>query len=221
MATQFPDIILLAALLVGLSLVPFMAVLATSYTKLVIVLGLLRMALGTQQTPPNMVINGLAIVLTVFIMAPVGFKLQESVQQRLGSEAENITLRDVSGVVGDALPVVKDFLAQNTAERDRQFFMQAATRLWPPEYRDQVTSDHLLILLPAFTISELSEAFQIGFLIYLVFVIIDLVVGTVLLSMGMMMLSPSVVSLPFKLLLFVALDGWSRLIQGMVTTYAT
>lgn len=218
--TQFPDFVLFGALLVALSLLPFMAVLATSYTKLVIVLGLLRMAIGTQQTPPNMVVNGIAIVLSVYIMAPIGFKMQEAFQAQMPASGQAVSFQDVSRIVAEVKPHIRDFLSRNTEPRDKAFFLQASTKLWPQEYSSKATGDDLLILVPAFCISELTEAFKIGFVIYIVFVLVDLIVGTVLLSMGMMMISPTVVSLPFKLLLFVALDGWSRLIQGLVTTYA-
>jgi type III secretion protein R len=224
----FPDFIFIAALLITFALVPFMAVLVTSYTKIVIVLGLLRMAIGTQQTPPNLVINGIAIVMSLFIMAPIALKAQEAIEKQMstnsskGSQGDKAspTFQDFLKARDAVLPPLREFLKKNTRERELQFFMKTASTLWPPEVAQKATNDDLLILIPAFTISELSEAFMIGFVIYLVFVVVDLVVATVLLSMGMAMISPTTISIPFKLLLFVALDGWSRLLQGLVISYA-
>ena len=221
----FPDFIFIAALLITFALVPFMAVLVTSYTKIVIVLGLLRMAIGTQQTPPNLVINGIAIVMSLFIMAPIALKAQEAIEKQISTkspqgEKPSPTFQDFLKARDAVLPPLREFLKKNTRERELQFFMKTASTLWPPEVANKATPDDLLILIPAFTISELSEAFMIGFVIYLVFVVVDLVVATVLLSMGMAMISPTTISIPFKLLLFVALDGWSRLLQGLVISYA-
>jgi type III secretion protein R len=219
----FPDFVLIAALLLSVALVPFFAVLATSYTKVVIVLGLLRLALGTQQTPPNMVINGIALTLTMFVMAPVAFKAQETIERQMAastSSGASLRFQDFLRARDSVVPPLRAFMKKSTNERERQFFLKSATTMWPPEYGKQAGADDLLILVPAFTISELTEAFQIGFILYIVFVVVDLVVGTALLSMGMSMISPTTVSVPFKLLLFVALDGWSKLLQGLVTTYA-
>jgi type III secretion protein R len=220
----FPDFIFVAALLIALALVPFMAVLATSYTKIVIVLGLLRMALGTQQTPPNLVINAVAIVMTLFIMAPIAIKTQDVIEKQITinstrTEKASPTFQDLLKARDALLPPLREFLRKNTHERELQFFFKTALTLWPPEYSQKATTDDLLILIPSFTISELTEAFMIGFVIYLVFIIVDLVVATILLSMGMSMISPTTVAIPFKLLLFVALDGWSRLLQGLVISY--
>lgn len=221
----FPDFIFIAALLITFALVPFMAVLVTSYTKIVIVLGLLRMAIGTQQTPPNLVINGIAIVMSLFIMAPIALKAQEAIEKQIPTnpaqgDKASPTFQDFLKARDAVLPPLREFLKKNTRDRELQFFMKTASTLWPPEVAQKATADDLLILIPAFTISELSEAFMIGFVIYLVFVVVDLVVATVLLSMGMAMISPTTISIPFKLLLFVALDGWSRLLQGLVISYA-
>lgn len=221
---MFPDFVLVAALLVTLSLVPFLAVLVTSYTKIVIVLGLLRTAIGTQQTPPNLVVNGVAIVMSLFIMAPIAIRAQDAIEKQMSSETTRAgdsqpSFRDFLKVRDAVLPPLRDFLKRNTRERELKFFLRTATTLWPPEYAEKATGDDMLILVPSFTISELSEAFMIGFVLYMVFIVVDLVVATVLLSLGMSMISPTTVSIPFKLLLFVALDGWSRLLQGLVMSY--
>jgi type III secretion protein R len=218
----FPDFIFVGALLLSVALLPFFAVLVTSYTKIVIVLGLLRLAIGTQQTPPNMVINGIALVMTAFIMAPIGFKAQEAIERNMSASTAKPEVRFQEFLKArDAVtPPLREFLKKNSSEREKQFFLKSATTMWPPEYGERATTEDMLILIPSFTVSELTEAFKIGFIIYLVFVVVDLVVGTVLLSMGMAMISPTTIAIPFKLLLFVALDGWSSLLQGLVTTYA-
>ena len=212
-----PDPFYLIVMLVTLSLAPFVAILVTSFVKLVVVLSLIRQALGIQQIPPNMVINGLAIILTFYIMSPVAEETFEIAQ------AENINtsdLRSLGGGIQQAKEPLKKFMLKHTNERERKFFFEAAKKLWPPERAANLQSDDLMVLVPAFTVSELTSAFQIGFLIYLPFIVIDIIVSNILLAMGMMMVSPMTISLPFKLLLFVMADGWTRLIHGLVLTYA-
>lgn len=198
-----------------LSLVPFVAILGTSFLKLVVVFGILRNATGLQQIPPNMALNALAIILTVYIMAPVGIEAFNAVKD------QEISLKDNSWREAYERGVVpyRKFLMNATTERERRFFKKTASALWPAEYKKELTQDSLLILVPAFAISQLTTAFQVGFLLYLPFIIIDLIVSNILLAMGMMMVSPMTISLPFKLLLFVLLDGWSRLIHGLVLSY--
>jgi type III secretion protein R len=190
----------------------------TSYTKLVIVFGLLRTALGLQQTPPNMVLNGLAIVLSIYIMAPVGMSIADSLRTRpFGAKGEG--LNDIVAVMDAAKAPVKEFLQKHTRDRERQFFVKSASSIWPKHRAEQLSANDLMVLVPSFTLSELTRAFQIGFVIYLVFVVVDLIVATVLLALGMAMIAPTTISLPFKLLLFVMLDGWSRLVHGLVLSY--
>jgi type III secretion protein R len=213
-----PDPLTLVALIVAFGVAPFVALMVTSYTKLVIVFGLLRTALGLQQTPPNMVLNGIAIVLSIYIMAPVGMAVGDSLRGRsLGAPGEG--LKDIVAVIDAAKAPVKEFLQKHTQERDRQFFLKSAQNIWPKERAQALASDDFMVLVPSFTLSELTRAFQIGFIIYLVFVVVDLIVATVLLALGMSMISPTTISLPFKLLLFVVLDGWTRLIHGLVLSY--
>jgi type III secretion protein R len=207
------------ALIAVLGLAPFAALLVTSYTKLVVVLGLLRLALGIQQVPPNMVLNGLAIILSIYIMAPVGMSAWETIKQRdIASKAA--TLNDLSLIADSAAGPLKTFLGKHVKEREKKFFLKSASELWPAEKAQSVREDDMLVLVPGFTVSELTAAFQIGFVIYLAFIVIDLVVANVLLALGMQMTSPTVIAVPFKLLLFVVLDGWSRLVHGLVMTYS-
>ena len=216
-AVNLPDPFYLIVLLVLLSLAPFMAIMVTSFIKLVVVLSLVRNALGIQQIPPNMVINGMAIILTLYIMAPVGHEVFDILQQ------ENITNREYATVrqaADRAKEPFRKFLLKHSQESERLFFVKSAKAIWPEGRSKDLKNDDFLILIPAFTVSELTSAFQIGFLLYLPFIAIDLVVSNVLLAMGMMMVSPMTISLPFKLLLFVLLDGWARLIHGLILTYA-
>lgn len=199
-----------------MSLVPFTAILGTSFLKLVVVFGILRNATGLQQIPPNMALNALAIILTIYIMAPVGIEAYEILKDR------EISLKDNSwrSAFEDGIQPYRNFLLKNTNDRERSFFLRSAQALWPSDYQQEVATDSLMVLLPSFAISELTRAFQIGFLLYLPFIVIDLIVSNILLAMGMMMVSPMTISLPFKLLLFVLLDGWTKLIQGLIMGYA-
>lgn len=215
--TQLPDPFVLAGVLAGLALIPFVAIMVTSFVKLAVVLSLVRNALGVQQIPPNMAVYGLAIILTVYIMAPVGHQIHLGLQEVRFDFASNAELFQA---VEKATEPLRRFLMDHTTDRQRHFFMTTATRLWPPEMTAMLAPDSFFILAPAFTVSELSAAFQIGFLLYLPFMVIDLIVSNILLAMGMMMVSPMTISLPLKLFLFVAVDGWSRLIEGLVLSYA-
>lgn len=338
---------LIMVTVVALALAPFVAVMVTSFTKIVVVLSLLRNALGLQQVPPNVVINGLAIVLSIYVMYPVILDTTAAVhglppvttsasgtqtgsgQTRAqtpapaatpgtestpttppsapatrssddpapaspaaadaqaaeaaaqatqpGSEAapagSGAQFDNVQGTP-DAQPVVtppgsnalsstaarttvlipprttplsqlsltggapltmerliemfnagkeplRKFLIQHSSDAERAFFLRSAQRLLPPASRNEISVDDFIVVIPAFTVSELTAAFQIGFLIYLPFLIIDLVVSNILLALGMMMMSPTTVSLPFKLLLFVLIDGWAKLVHGLVLTYGS
>ena len=211
-----PSSALLTVVLIALA--PFVAIMVTSFTKIVVVLSLLRNALGVQQVPPNLVINGLAMVLTIYVMYPVGIQVMDSI-----SEVDQIST-STDGLVEIAnagKEPVREFLLKHSNELERSFFHSTIQRMNEDGNILDVESSDFIVLLPAFTISELSEAFQIGFLIYLPFIVIDLVVSNILMALGMMMLSPTLVSLPFKLLLFVMVDGWAKLSHGLVMSYFT
>ena len=203
--------------LIFMSLIPFFAVMGTSFLKLVVVFSILRNATGLQQIPPNIAMNALAIILTIYVMAPVGYQTSEIITENKLS----FTVEDMSWVdsVKTAAEPYRLFLKKNTNKRERGFFLKTAGSLWPDKYRAELSEDDFIILIPSFTISELGKAFQIGFLLYLPFIVIDLIVSNILLAMGMMMVSPMTISLPFKLLLFVMLDGWTRLTHGLVLSY--
>ncbi|WP_305879404.1 EscR/YscR/HrcR family type III secretion system export apparatus protein [Luteimonas sp. S4-F44] len=321
-STFSPALVLVTV--VSLALAPFVAVMVTSFTKIVVVLSLLRNALGLQQVPPNVVINGLAIVLSIYVMYPVildvnaavearleGRPPPASVQRQIEARAQQQAVREgraievrpaapttatqaetatspaaADGLAAEAqargpapdpmfsavrggssndppearepvLPALAEeitqpatpsaapavsgafdtnrlltmidagkeplrtFLIQHSSDAERAFFLRSVQRMLPAERRGDLTPDDFIVVVPAFTVSELTAAFQIGFLIFLPFLIIDLVVANILLALGMMMLSPTTVSLPFKLLLFVLIDGWAKLVHGLVLTYGT
>ncbi|HPC03588.1 MAG TPA: type III secretion system export apparatus subunit SctR [Syntrophales bacterium] len=214
--TPFPDALHIVVVLAAVALAPFVAVMVTSFINLVVVFALIRNALGIQQIPPNMVVNGLAIILTLYIMAPVGEEMYAAVKARNIRTAEVGSFLEAAGAAREPL---RRFLLKHSRQAERVFFMESARSLWPEERARELRQDDLMVLVPAFTVSELTSAFQIGFLLYLPFVAIDLVVSNILLAMGMMMVSPMTISLPFKLLLFVLVDGWGRLVHGLVLMY--
>jgi type III secretion protein R len=211
---------LIITVVVALALAPFVAVMVTSFTKIVVVLSLLRNAMGLQQVPPNVVLNGLAIILSVYVMNPVITDTYQSVQTQMGTQPQGPMNMDKLGqLVQAGKEPLRQFLIKHSHLVERQFFLASAKRLLPPERQKELSADDFLVIMPAFTVSELTQAFQIGFLLFLPFLVIDLVVSNILLAMGMIMLSPTMVSLPFKLLLFVLLSGWAKLIHGLVLTY--
>lgn len=214
--TAFPDPSLLVLTLILLGLVPFIAVIATSFVKIVVVLQLVRNALGIQQIPPTMTLQGLAIILTLYIMAPVGIETFNILE---GRDLKNMEAEALADTLSEAGEPFRQFLNRHADARHKTFFLETAKRLWPATATEDLDDGHFLVLIPAFTITELNNAFEVGFLLYLPFVAIDLIISNILLAMGMMMVSPMTISLPFKLLLFVMLDGWTRLIQGLVLTY--
>lgn len=200
-----------------MGLAPFFMMMVTSYVKIVVVTSLVRNALGVQQVPPAMVMNGLAIILTIFIMAPVGMQSLDLMRNHPLSEPP--TLSEMGDVAIAASPPLQEFLGRNTDPTILNMFMGTARRIWPAEKHSLIHEKNMLIAVPAFTITELTRAFQIGFLLYLPFVVIDLIISNILLAMGMMMVSPMTISLPFKLLLFVTLNGWVKLSQGLLLSY--
>ncbi|MFH0730499.1 MAG: flagellar type III secretion system pore protein FliP [Pseudomonadota bacterium] len=198
------------ALLTVLSLAPSIMVLMTCFTRLIIVFQFLRQAIGTQQSPPNQVLAGLALFMTFFIMTPVWQQInQEALAPYL---AEEITFADA---FEKAKAPMQKFMMANTREKDLALFISAAGKT-RPQNRSEVS---LLTLIPAFVISELKTAFIIGFVLYIPFLVIDMVVASVLLSMGMMMLPPVMISLPFKLMLFVLVDGWHLVTGSLIQSF--
>ena len=217
----------LIALFVGLSLVAFVAMVATSYLKIVVVISLIRNALGIQSIPPNMVVNALAMILTFYIMAPVlgeGWGILSKELEARKTEPAVQVLRETDAAAKATEPY-REWLSARTDARSRQFFVSTAEQLWAKKGANgedepaKVDPESFYILIPSFCVSELSKAFQIGFLVYLPFIAIDIIISNILLAMGMMMVSPVTISLPFKLLLFVMVNGWTLLIQGLIKGY--
>lgn len=198
----------------ALALLPMLAVSATSFVKLSIVFSLLRNALGVQQIPPNLVLYTFALILTGFIMAPTVSMIIDVTQT-----ADEQQLNYFEALPQLVAPLV-EFLRIHVNLEQREFFESTAASLWGDNaVHVPEQAEEFFILLPAFMTSEIVDAFEIGFLLYLPFLAIDLIVSNVLLSLGMMMLSPVTISLPFKLLLFVAVDGWTLLVNALVLSY--
>ena len=197
-------------LLTVLALAPTLLVLVTSFTRVVVVLSFVRTALGTQQVPPNQVLVGLSLFLTFFIMAPVVKDInQNALQPYLKTQiSQNVALDRA------ALPL-RNFMFKQTREKDLQLFYSLSSEPRPSKRSDVPT----YILIPAFVISELKTAFEIGFAIYVPFIVIDMVVASILLSMGMMMIPPVIISLPFKILIFLLVDGWNLTVNAIFQSY--
>ncbi len=197
-------------LLTVLSLAPTLLVLVTSFTRVIVVLSFVRTALGTQQVPPNQVLVGLALFLTFFIMAPVVKDVnQNALQPYLKSQITQPVALD------RAAQPLRKFMFKQTREKDLQLFFSLSNTPAPATQADVPT----YILIPAFVISELKTAFEIGFAIYVPFIVIDMVVASILLSMGMMMIPPVIISLPFKILIFLLVDGWNLTVSAIFQSY--
>jgi type III secretion protein R len=201
------------------TLLPFAFMTLTAFVKISTVLQIVRGAIGAQNVPSSTVIMAFAGALTILAMAPLGTRLSDRLSPLLTPSAQSETSEWILGVAAATKEPVVSFFRQNAAERERTRFFEIARAARPPAERDVVKRDDLTVVVPAFVVTELLEAFALGFAIYLPFLVIDLVVANVLLALGMQMLNPSQVSLPFKLLLFVAIDGWGLLAQALVTGY--
>lgn len=198
--------------LVGIALLPFLAITTTSFTKIVVVLSIARQAIGTAQTPPNVVVMSLAIMLTSFSMYPVFMEIynfvdQETISRKKGEQA----LFDLAHAAKEPM---RNYLSKHARPQDCELFLSLIKNRNAAEALDLSSTD-FVIIAPAFLISELTLAFQIGFLLYLPFLVIDMTVANLLMALGMQMLSPTTISLPFKILLFVLVDGWRLLAEGL------
>ncbi|WP_077617827.1 flagellar type III secretion system pore protein FliP [Bacillus sinesaloumensis] len=200
----------LLLLLTVLSLGPSILILMTSFTRIIVVLSFVRTSLGTQQMPPNQVLIGLALFLTFFIMAPTFSEVNEQALTPLFNEEINLE----EAYNRAAIPF-KEFMSAHTRQKDLELFLNYSGAERP----DTIEDIPLTALVPAFAISELKTAFQIGFMIFIPFLVIDMVVASILMSMGMMMLPPVMISLPFKILLFVLVDGWYLIVKSLLQTF--
>lgn len=219
-----PGLMTELAVLAGLAILPFAIMLLTSYTKIVVVLSLLRNALGVQQSPPNPVISGIGLLMTIYVMFPTamamwnagGDYVKNNQPQKLitGETAEYVV-----NVISYSKEPLRDFLQKNSVSKHVTSFYKLALKSFPKELRPMLKPNDFIILIPSFITSQLKAAFEIGVLVYLPFFVIDLVTSNILLAMGMMMLSPLTISLPLKLLLLVMVDGWTTIIQGLVMSF--
>jgi type III secretion protein R len=206
-------ILLIAA---GLALVPLFVATMTGFLKISIVMFLVRNALGIQQTPPSIVLYSISLILTLYISSPM---LNDFYSRLIERPVDLYSVEGLKSAVNRVKEPVQENLYRFTSPKERQFFVTATSRIWPERSRGEVTEKDFVILLPAFISSELTRAFEIGFLIYLPFLVIDLVVSIILIAMGMMFVPPTLMSVPLKLLLFVAVDGWARLLHGLILSY--
>lgn len=207
----------LLALLGLLSLLPLVAIATTSYLKLSVVLVLVRNALGVQQAPTTLALNAIALVATLFVMSPTLSACMDRVR------AVSVAPSSGASQIETALQVVeplKQFVLRHGSERERERFLELARKSWPDTASVSARADDWSIAVPAFVVSELQAAFEIGLLLFVPFVALDILVSNVLLAMGMQMVPPMIVALPLKLLLFVLADGWGRLLQALVLSYA-
>lgn len=216
--------LLLIFILLGMSVLPFIIMMTTSFVKIAVVLALVRNALGTQQIPPNPIITGLAMILTIYIMIPVGLEVYKTAGATINQGTNQPVLSQVTvnlmlKALTEAKEPLREFLVKHAHAKERDLFFSLAKKMRKPEDRDKMGEKDFTVLIPSFVISELAEAFQIGFIIFLPFLVIDIVITNILLSLGMFQISPITVSLPFKLLLFVLVNGWHLIAKGLILGY--
>ncbi len=223
--TKRPNLLTQAVVLSMLALLPFIVMILTSFMKIVIVLSLLRNALGVQQAPPNQIINGVAVMLTMFIMYPTVLKMYDVSQQAMADTPVPESFMTpgssayIIGIAAKTQEPLREFLKRNSSVKHQALFYRMSYKVLPEQHREGLKPDDFIIVVPSFITSQLKDAFEIGVLIYIPFFVIDLVVSNVLLAMGMMMLSPVTISMPLKLFLLVMLDGWTLLVEGLVNTF--
>ncbi len=222
--TGSPDLLGMALAIAALSLVPLTVVTTTSFLKIALVLVVLRNAIGVQQVPPTLAIYGIALAMTAFVMAPtlqavatelVAFSSADSTPGAGQPRTAGTMLKQMQTV---AEPI-RAFMLRYAGPSQREAMLDNARRLWPPDMAKAATSSDFLILLPAFVISELQAGFEIGFLIYIPFVVIDLLVSNLLMAIGMQSVQATVLTVPLKMLLFIMVDGWSRLLHALALSY--
>lgn len=211
-----PNIVGIIIVVSLIGLLPLAVVTMTGFLKISVVLFLLRNAMGVQQSPPNLVLYGISLILTVYVTTPLAGNMYNALESR-PVDIETIDgLRDAAATVREPLQA---YLARFAKERERRFFVDATESVWSEDAREDLRDDDLVVLIPAFVSSELTRAFEIGFLLYIPFLVVDLIVANVLMAMGMSMVTPTLISIPLKIFLFVAVEGWSRLMHGLILSY--
>lgn len=218
-----PMIVKIASLAL-LSMLPFIIMMMTSYLKIVVVFSLLRNAIGVQQSPPNQALNGMALLMSIYVMFPTGVAMYNSAQGYINTQSPSQLFSTesayyVTNIINKAKDPLRDFLKRNTTVKHTRYFYQLAYKKFPDDFKKDLSMDDFIIIVPAYITSQIKSAFEVGVLIYLPFFVIDLVTSNILLAMGMMMLSPLTIALPLKLLLIVMIDGWTVIIQGLVLSF--
>jgi len=210
------DPITLTVTLTGLALLPLLLVITTSFLKISIVLVIARNAMGVQQAPPTMALYAIALAMSILIMTPTFHEIANKAEQF------DFNTQDKTQLVGHATEMaqpIKQFMLKQVSPETQVMFLESAKKLWPSELAQNAKISDFMIVIPSFVVSELQTGFEIGFLIYIPFIVIDLIVSNLLLALGMQMVAPMMVSLPLKILLFVMIDGWSKLLNGLVLSY--
>ena len=203
-------------LLLGTAFLPMLAVTVTAFAKISVVIFIVRQALGIQQLPPNIILYGLSLILSVYVAMPI---LNE-IYTVLEADGFNYqTLDDWMAAGEKSMVPLKEFLLKHTDPKQLEFFNASTTQIWGEGLASTTSKDSMTVLVPSFLLSELTKAFEIGFLLYLPFMAIDIIITTLLVALGMMMVPPTTISIPFKLMLFVFLDGWTKLVHGLILTY--
>jgi type III secretion protein R len=219
-----PTLVIQTIALASMAMLPFLLMLLTPFAKFVMVFSLLRNALGVQQVPPNQVINGIALILSIFVIFPVGLQMYKLAEPVIQNEAPpSMTDPKAAQFIVKVATIAKEplrtFLINNSLPAHQKNFYRIAFRMLPEELKEYITVDHFIVLIPSYITSQVKNGFEIGVLIYLPFFVIDLVVSNILLAMGMMMLSPVTISMPLKIFMLVMLDGWTLLTQGLILSY--
>nr|Q47856.1 RecName: Full=Harpin secretion protein HrcR [Pantoea agglomerans pv. gypsophilae]CAA68098.1 HrcR protein [Pantoea agglomerans] len=212
MSTEQFDPMTFALFLGALSLIPILMIVCTCFLKISMVLLITRNAIGVQQVPPNMALYGIALAATLFVMAPVFNQMQQQFSQ---APADMSNMDNLKTSITNGVAPLQKFMTHNTDPDILIHLQENSVKMWPKPMSDDVSKDNLLLVIPAFVLSELQAGFKIGFLIYIPFIVIDLIVSNVLLTLGMQMVTPMTLSLPLKMLLLILINGWTRLLDGL------
>ena len=213
--SSHPDSLSITLFLAALSVLPLLLITTTSFLKTVIVLMITRNAIGVQQVPPSIAVFAMAMMMTAYVMAPTLHSMTNTVSEAMTGKSHEPWTQTAAQVVEP----LRIFMLKRSKEEDREAFLEKAKKLWPPEQAEKATMNDFFIVVPSFMVSEIQAGFQMGFLIYIPFLVIDLIVSNLLLALGMQMVSPMTISLPLKLFLFVVVDGWSKLLHAILDTY--
>ena len=204
-------------ILLATAFLPLLAVTVTAFAKIAVVIFIVRNAIGVQQLPPNIILYSLSLILAAFIATPVVGDAFAAVQAQEFAFEEFGDYQDAAELVASPL---REFLTRHADSEQLGFFLESTRSIWGERYAAGIDEQSLFVLVPSFLLSELTAAFEIGFLLYLPFMAVDIIVTTILVALGMMMVPPTTIAIPFKLMLFVFLDGWTRIVEGLILSYA-